>query len=260
MRISAELRLACMAACKFLIPLLLVPTIAHAQLSAAEILQRVRALYAGAQQFQFVTRIIERRQGNEKTGSEEILVDRRGRLLFKAEGSLAVEESGGAEGTTLMVVADGRAVWVYLEGRQEYKRVVGVPDARDSDSEDHSVDNSTAFARKLMDSRLVRYATLQSVSDRAKLLREESCNSNGTRSACYVIEVDLQERAAGTYTLWVDKRRFVVLRDDFRAVDNGGVVYENSIVLDVAKLNPPIPNGRFSFVPPKNAQQVDSFF
>jgi outer membrane lipoprotein-sorting protein len=242
-----------------LVILLLLPTVAYAQLSAAEVLQRVTALYAGAQQFQFASRIVERRQGSETTGSDEIVADRHGRLWFRADGSLAAAESGGAEGTRLMVVADGRVVWVYLEGRQEYKRVEGTPDPRNRDSHDDSVDNPRSFARKLMDSSFVRYAKFQSMSDRAKLLREEACTLNGARSECYVVEIN-SESLAGTYTLWVDKRQYLVLRDDFRVVDSGRVAYENSILFDVAKMNTPIPNKRFSFVPPQGAKQVDSFF
>src|SRR5262249_19614302 len=144
--------LACMV--RLLAILSLLTTMAYAQLSVAEVLQRVNAVYAGAEQFQFISRIVERRQGMERTGGDEIVVDR-GRLWFKAEGSLAAAESGGAEGTALVVVADGRSVWVYLQGRQEYKRVDGIPDDRNSDSDDDGIGNPKAFARKLMDSRFV---------------------------------------------------------------------------------------------------------
>jgi outer membrane lipoprotein-sorting protein len=236
---------------------------AYAQLSVAEVLQRVKAVYAGAQRFQFVSRIAERRQGSETTGSDEIVVDR-DRLWFKAEGSLAVAESGGAEGTTLIVVADGRSVWIYLQGRQEYTRVDGIPAARNSEGTDENyVDNPKALARTLMDSKFVRYAQFQRMSERAKILREEPCIFNSARSECYVVEINgesLTPTVTGTYTLWVDKRRYLVLRDDYRVVDTGVVGYENSILLVTAKVNSSLPSGRFSFVPPQGAKQVDSFF
>ena len=90
------------------------PPVARAQLSVEQILQKVKDFYAGAQQLQLASHVVERRHGIETSGSREIVVDRRGRLWFKAEGSLAAAESGGAEGTRLIVVADGRAIWVYL--------------------------------------------------------------------------------------------------------------------------------------------------
>ena len=56
------------------------------------------------------------------------------------------------------------------------------------------------------------------------------CTFNGARSECYVVGINsesLTPTVTGTYTLWVDKRPYLVLRDDYRVVDNGVVGYEN---------------------------------
>jgi outer membrane lipoprotein-sorting protein len=247
-----------------LVTLLLLPTMAYAQPSAAEVLQRVKAAYGGARQFQFASRVIERRSGSETTGLDEIAVDSRGRLWFKAEGPAAVQWSGGAEATAVIVVADGRAVWVYLEGRKEYKKADGAPDPKNADSDDDSIDNPRSIARKIMDSLFVRYEMFQNMASQAKLVREETCTANGARSTCYVLEINAKslnpDVVTGTYTLWVDKQRYLVLRDDFRQVANGRVAYANSILFDVAKVDAPIADKLFSFVPQQGAKEVDSFF
>ncbi len=94
----------------------------------------------------------------------------------------------------MITVADGRNVWVYLEQQELYKKVEGIPDARNAASGDDSIVNPKSYARKVMDARFVRYAALESMSNRAKAVREESCTANGARSECYVIEIKAETR------------------------------------------------------------------
>jgi len=67
--------------------------------------------------------------------------------------------------------------------------VEGAPIPRNRVSDDDSVDNPSAFARKTMDREFLRYAKFHSIADQAKLLREEACNVNRERSECYVGQI-----------------------------------------------------------------------
>jgi outer membrane lipoprotein-sorting protein len=246
-----------------LVPFLFFPAAAQAQPKAGDVLRRVKETYAAAKQYQFTGRVVERSAGVETTGSDEIAVDKRGRVWFKAVGSLAVAESGGREGETLIAVADGKDVWIYLEQQKLFKKAKGIPESRNKDDDDEAMDNPRAFARKLMDSQLVRYAQLARRSSNAKVVREESCSANGLTTDCYVIEIpaeSLDPDVTATYTLWVDKRRYLVLRDDYRIVDKGKDTYANSIVYDVAEITVEIPDKLFTFTPPPDAKEVDSFY
>jgi outer membrane lipoprotein-sorting protein len=246
-----------------LITVLFFPATSFAQLTPTELLRRVKATYAGANQFQFATRVVERRAGVETTGSDEIAVDKRGRVWFKAVGSGAIVWSGGREESVLITVADGREVWVYLEQQKLYKKAEGNPDPRNADADDDSIDSPRSFARKVMDATFVRYATFAGMSSRAKIVRDENCSANGVRSECYVVEISgetLSPRVVtNVYTLWVDKQRFLVLRDDYKIADKAGT-YTNSIVYDVAKIGVEIPEKLFSFTPPQGVKEVSSFF
>lgn len=248
---------------KVLATLLFVSTAARAQPSAEELLRRVKVVYAGAQKFHFLTHVIERTHGTETAGSAEIAVDK-DRVWFKAEGRAALWTSGGREETAIIVVSDGHAVWVYLKGLNQYKKAEGVPDPRNSDADDESIDNPRFFVRSLMDQEFLRCANLYRMSSRAKVKREEACTANGSPSTCYVIEIDGESLSpdvvTSVYTLWVEKQRYLVLRADFKEIDNGQVSYTNTIVWDVAQLNAPVAGKLFSFLPPQDAKEVESFF
>jgi outer membrane lipoprotein-sorting protein len=247
-----------------LIALLFLPATSHAQMEPADLLRSVKEAYANAQQYQFSSRLVEKRSGVETTGSTEIAVDKNGRLWFKAVGSAAVAWSGGREGGTLISVADGRDVWVYLEQQKLYKKAPGSPEPRNSDPDDDSIDSPRAFSRKVMDTMFLRYANFEKMSSRAKIAREESCAANGARSECYVLEIDAEtlspQAVTGVYTLWVDEKRYLVLRDDFSVVDKTKGTYANSILYDVAKINMSVPEKLFSFAVPQGVREVASFF
>jgi outer membrane lipoprotein-sorting protein len=162
-----------------LITVLFFPATSHAQPTPTDLLRRVKETYAGANQYQFVTRLVERKSGVETTGSDEIAVDKRGRVWFKAVGTAAIAWSGGREGGILITVADGRQVWVYLEQQKLYKKAEGNPEPRNADPDDDSIDSPRSFARKVMDARLLRYAKFENMSSRAKIVRDESCSANG---------------------------------------------------------------------------------
>ncbi|HLJ12876.1 MAG TPA: hypothetical protein VKV15_00145 [Bryobacteraceae bacterium] len=247
-----------------LVAVMCFPATSYAQLTPTDLLKRVKETYAGANQYQFVTRLVERRKGAETTGSDEIAVDKHGRVWFKAVGSAALAWSGGREAGVLISVADGRNVWVYLEQQKLYKRVEGALDPRDTDSEDDSIDNPKSFLRKVMDGRFLRYSRFASMSNRSKIVREESCTANGVRSECYVLEINAKttspQTVTGVYTLWIDKQRYLVLRDDFSLIDKVAGTYTNSIRYDIARINIEIPERLFSFTPPKGAKEVSSFF
>jgi outer membrane lipoprotein-sorting protein len=246
-----------------LLTLLFLPAPTEAQPKAADLIRSVKETYAGAKQYRFAAHIVERGPGIETTGSDEIAVDKRGRVWFKATGSLAVAFSGGREEETLITVADGKNVWVYLEQQKLYKRVAGMPESRNHDLSDDAMDNPREFARKLIDGLFVRYAQLSSRASQAKIVREERCSTNGLTTDCYVIEIPAASSGPdvrAVYTLWVDKDRNLVLRDDFSITNKSSVTYSNSTLYDVAELNPQLPENLFTFTAPQGTKEVVSFY
>ncbi len=240
-----------------LIALMLFPAFAGAQPNAAELLREVKATYGGATRFRFSAHLVERRSGVETTGADEIAVSGQ-KLWFKAEGTSALQFSGGIDAGTLVVVANGGRIWVYAKKQNRYTEAEGPPDHRNADSEDDSVDNPRSFARKIMDSLFLRYAKFESLSQGARVAREEACGANDS-SMCYVVDIKqetLQPSVpGGVYTLWVETGRHLVLRDDFTAG-----AYTNSIRYDVAEVGVDVPEQFFTWVLPNGAKRVSSFF
>ncbi len=158
-----------MAILRFLLPILFFPAIAEDQPTANALLAHVRQIYFTADHYHFVARVVENRQGVQTTGSEEIAVDKRGRVWFKAMDYLAFAWSGGREEKMLIAVADGEDTWVYLKQQNLYKKTHGVPDSRNTESGDDNIDNPKSFIRKLRD-RFLRYTKFQSLSSRAQIV------------------------------------------------------------------------------------------
>jgi outer membrane lipoprotein-sorting protein len=78
----------------------------------------------------------------------------------------------------------------------------------------------------------------------ARLLREESIAAGGGAAAeCYVLRFELNAE-----TVWVDKSRFYILREDSAT---------SSTIFKTVRLNEPLPDDLFKFVPPQGATRID---
>jgi outer membrane lipoprotein-sorting protein len=78
-----------------------------------------------------------------------------------------------------------------------------------------------------------------------KLVREENLAIGGSDTACYVIEVTLERQPE---TLWVDKKRYVILRTE---------TADAKVTFTTVKLNQPPPDELFKFDPPPGATTVE---
>ena len=124
-----------------------------------------------------------------------------------------------------MVVADGEDVWAYSSKHNQYTRKP-------------VSEEPTGFLRYFRAPLLV-YEAAPDESHGAQLLREDTIDVGGKRAACFVIQVR-RSRQPGTATWWIDKTRFVVLRDDEE---------RPSLDRDQALANAPDRDGAFFRVP-----------
>jgi outer membrane lipoprotein-sorting protein len=90
-----------------------------------------------------------------------------------------------------------------------------------------------------------RFRQASNYGGEARLLREETIAAGGDAAVeCYVIQIPpLGE------TWWVDKRRFYVVRQDGAA---------SSTIFKTVRLNEPLSDDLFKFVPPEGATKIDA--
>jgi len=80
-------------------------------------------------------------------------------------------------------------------------------------------------------------------------LREESISFGGIRTDCYVVTVSPNSHGvAGSYTWWIDKQTYRILRED-----NSG----SSTVYTSIKLGEALSGDLFKFTPPPGAKKID---
>jgi outer membrane lipoprotein-sorting protein len=136
-----------------------------------------------------------------------------------------------------LVVADGRYLWMYSPRLNQYART----------QLDESAIETIKYAASL--------GPYQGNVDEAKFLREETVEVGGAKIDSYVLQVTRLLRETAVNTWWIDKKRYIVVRDDVvRNPLNADI--RGRTVWDPTKLNEPIPDDVFSFTPPTDAQRA----
>jgi hypothetical protein len=86
----------------------------------------------------------------------------------------------------------------------------------------------------------------------ARLVREESIEIGNTKADCYVIQFQSARIPRPVTTWWIDKRRFLVLRDD---QEGGPAPLEGSRTIWTRTQVGGVPDDLFLFTPPPGAKE-----
>jgi len=223
--------------------LLLVSAVcAEAQPDVGGILKKVSELYKGAAQYQIVAETVGHK-------SEPQTADNSGRALFafkppnryRMEGAIpgadrdAPELSGG-----VVIVDDASSVWFYMPKANQYGSFPA--SALTADAPGDLGDLRPAAVDHFI---MYRYRTAD-LNEETKYLRDETIDYAGAKVDCYVVSVS-QRKGGFTCTWWVDKKSFLILREDDA---------DSSVVFTSIKLNESLPDDLFKFVPPAGAQEI----
>ena len=166
---------------------------------------------------------------------------------------------------SLLTVSDGRTDWVLASATNQYTKKPagqkGRPGAGGLDPVSSWVSRST--------SRLAEYERLADRAKEAKILREEAVEVSGGRVNCYVVEVEYQPTVgypnvpSSRRTLWVDKARYLVLRSitttKYQVPYSHPYEVKNTTTFTTAKVDEPLPDTLFVFVPPEGAKEVEEW-
>lgn len=225
--------------------LLAPPAAGQSPPAVSDILRQVQERYANARQYRFAVN-----KSGEETGFLQIAVRKPDQFHFEADGRVI---DGADAFHRVTMVSNGSTAWNYLgEPRQYTRKKITLPLL---DTEPPAVTPET-FVLQADTVFLSRYAAFATTPDHARFLRQETIAAAGGRTECYVIE--FQAPLPGyrdNYTWWVDKQRYLVLREDTQPASSRRPA--SSVVYTVAAIDEPLPDDLFHFAPPAGARQVD---
>lgn len=240
------------------------PAVAQKRDDAVGLLRRVRDTYGSLKSFQF--------EGNTMVDSRSADLQSKMNFPFEAEyappAKFRIEARNPAFG--VLIVSDGQAIWTYLPSTKIYNKVDVTempvsPAGTDADHARERLVASTAAAGLTFD---IFQSEIANQVKEARILRDERLELEGKEVPCYVVWAKYertQEEAKELpteETYWIDKTRLIVLREDWEApsevtsgIPSGSAEMRLSTTLTKAKLNEPVPNGLFTFVPPRGARE-----
>jgi outer membrane lipoprotein-sorting protein len=192
------------------------------QPDAAEILKRVTETYKSATEYELVMDTTY----TDAAGAAQA-PPFPARLAFKSPDRYRIEGIPTLlyPGEKMDLIYDSSTLWMYLPKSNRYA----------SARSDQLTPNDRTIG------------AFQPVFDdagEARVLREESIAAGGDAAVeCYVVHFQMSGA-----TVWVDKRRFYILREDSAT---------SSTTFKTVKLNEPISDDLFKFVPPEGATKIE---
>jgi outer membrane lipoprotein-sorting protein len=214
---------------------------AQTQPEVAEILKKVGDVYKPLSQYEFEIDVAFTE--GKKTVTTHVRFAFKAPDKYRMEGELpGLADPGSDLDGGAIVVDDGANFWIYLPRPSKYASIPASALTPGAPGDLGDV------RPEVMDYGMTwRYRAASDFAGNSKLLREESVTTAARKVDCYVLAV-LPEKRGPTYTWWVDKTTYRILRED----DAGNTSLFTSI-----KLNEPIPDAVFRFEPPPGAQKFE---
>ena len=215
---------------------------------AMRLLERVSQIYRSLDSYEIKAVMIQDEQWGEARDLSEIPLimagDKSGKFRIESKHPLA----GGAQ------VSDGKTTWQYTAMRHQYTKKPVAPDA-------------SVPAPFLPTDYVNRYRHLAEKATEARLLRQETLLFEGKGVLCQVLEVqfmpgaEAKQSSDAPHTFWIAKKTALVLQEVWESrMDMMGA--EGKIRTEIAyksiRINQPIDDALFTFIPPPNAKEVET--
>lgn len=153
----------------------------------------------------------------------------------------------------VVIISSGDSTWMYVPALNQY---MGRAGAYALGSPESPISDLLGDYQKLAD-------RVENVA----LLREEDVDVGGRPYPSYVLEVAYTPRATAAgadssrKTLWIDKDRHVVLREEARTrmADSpfgGPVIIHETTAFSTVRIGEPLPDSLFAFTPPPGATRI----
>jgi len=216
---------------------------AQAQPDVAEILKKVSDVYKPASQYEFEIDAAGQAGGKNVTTHLHFAFSAPDR--YRMEGLLpgmgGPNSDLGSEG---VFVDDGTTLWFYFVKPNKFASIPAsalTPDAPGDlgDARPEAMDYVMTWRYR---------GAADFIQKEAKYLREDVLEIAGKKIACYIVTI-AATMASLTYTWWVDKTTYRILRED----DAG-----SSAVFTSIRINESIPDAMFKFDPPPGAEKIET--
>jgi TonB family protein len=234
--------------------------LAQSQPKASEIFEQVNSTYRNLRSFHFEAQYTnEKQRDGVITKSESTMI-----FAYDGQGRRRIEYK--TPSIEFLRLFDGGARWTYSPMNRQYsKEIPENPNNLDSGPIIYLM-----FTTAVEYSLHILYAQPETDADLRPPLKSihgrpmETIKVGEQNISAYVVELEYSfvpaEGRELRRTLWIDQRRFIVLRDlAIRKETRSGKTTElrNLINLTVARVNEALPRDLFIFKPPLDAQQVE---
>jgi len=221
---------------------------------AAEILHKVAAKYGTATQYHFVI------------SGESTWLDKDGKIVD--QNSLAVDiamrgpDHGRIDGTLnddlgpAQLVINGNNYWIYLQKTNRFLTHKTVPIQAEVGDHEINEDNFGAYLMQV-GGKFLQLARRLGTAEHAELLREEIVKSGDEAVTCWVLALKDYPWPKASSTLWVDQKRYVVLREEDSS-PNGPGKDVSTTDFTLASVNEPLPDSLFVFSRPAGAREANT--
>jgi outer membrane lipoprotein-sorting protein len=210
--------------------------------TASYLLSKINGAYSNLDQYKLVATIRYRDPDEQLdlSGTTTIAVRKPDKVRWELSEGIAPFFSG--QDSDVLLVLDGISAWAYVPKKQEYTK----------EKEDVGAGpESTNHLEELF----LDYPTFVNKADRARILRKEKLPFGDSSQDCYVLEI--RDGPIDIYRLWVDSKRFLILREDKDSKeDSKGQYHTLSIVFSTIELRRPIDEQLFVFSPRADAKLV----
>lgn len=216
---------------------LALPVFGQIQPSVAETLRKVADNYAHASQWDLAGTITSVTLQPTAMIATSLRIAGKGTAMRRADK----EVEGIPEGSST-IIADGENIWAYYPKRNQFTRqaLAQQPDG----------------LLEYFKAPLLVYQAGPNAVKTARLLRQEPIVIGNSRVDCFVVQFGGGSGQLAQHTWWIDRARFVVLRDDQAAALDPAVGGSTTLWRTV-KLNEPVADDLFTFTPPPGAREVE---
>jgi outer membrane lipoprotein-sorting protein len=147
----------------------------------------------------------------------------------------------------ILMVSSGQTKWVYIPDLKQYSQ-----NALVKVGERHL----SLFALY----EVGRYEHIAERVKAARILGQEAVEVQGKSIDCTVVQVEYDPLGIGQplRTFWIDKARHIVLRESLKIESSpiNPIDVKQTFIFTIAKVNEPIPDSLFVFIPPEGAKEV----
>jgi electron-transferring-flavoprotein dehydrogenase len=193
----------------------------------------------------------------ETSGEHPMKIQSEGSMVMVNPGKMRIESS--AQGMTQLTVSDGETTWVCLSNK-EYTKIP-----------------AATGPAGVMETIGIKLPDLSRMQENAKTLREETIDIDGQKHDCWVVESRVAEMSLPApqnvkteikmvdfvATSWIDKKLLV----DFQSTASvkvemsgmPGFELQEKTVKKNVKIDEPIADSLFTFIPPAGAKEVKEF-